>query len=108
MYYECTQGKYLVRRKDFEIKSREYSKMYGYKVKPNQRIYKGFSGCGDCHVRQDRLKSEAKKSDFKRLRVDTHLDIYRLNTLENIKSDKGKIIRINSSIQTQGSTQCSQ
>ncbi len=101
--YECTQGKYLVRRKDLEIRDREYSKTQGYKVRPNQRIYQGFTGCIECPVREGCMKSTAKRGDFKRLKVDTQLDIYRLNTLTNIESDKGKMIRVNRSIQAEGS-----
>lgn len=101
--YECTQGRYLVRRKDIESRSQEYSKQHGYTVKPNQRIYQGFSGCIDCPIREACMKSIAKKSSFKKLRVDTQLDIYRLNTLKNIESNKGKMIRVNRSIQAEGS-----
>jgi hypothetical protein len=101
--YECTQGRYLVRRKDIEIRNREYSKIHGYKIKPNQRIYQGFTGCIECPVREGCMKSTAKRADFKRLKVDTQLDIYRLNTLANIESDKGKMIRVNRSIQAEGS-----
>ena len=101
--YECTMGRLLIRRKDLEKQGRESSLKRGYKPKPNQRIYQSFIGCLDCPVRQQCMKSTAKKFDYKKLKVDTQLDMYRSNTLRNIESIQGKIIRVNRSIQAEGS-----
>lgn len=101
--YECSQGKYLIRRSDIEKRNSEYSIKHGYKTKPNQRVYKGFSGCIDCSVRESCMRAASKKYDFKTLKVDSQLDLYRKKTLENIESDEGKMIRVNRSIQAEGS-----
>jgi transposase len=101
--YECTQGKYIIRRKDLEEKRASNSRKRGYKPKTEQRIYKSFSGCTTCPIRNACMKSSAKRNDFKMMYVDTQLDIYRIETKKNIESDEGKIIRVNRSIQAEGS-----
>ena len=101
--YECTQGKYISRRKDLEERRSKNSRKKGYIPKLEQRIYQSFSGCKTCPVREACMKTSANKFDFKKLFVDTQLDIYRINTKKNIESDEGKIIRVNRSIQAEGS-----
>jgi len=49
------------------------------------------------------MKASATKHEFKTLRVDTQLDIYKANAKNNIESDKGKLIRLNRSIQAEES-----
>jgi transposase len=90
--YECTQGKYFSRRIDIEKRNSEYSIKHGCKTKPNQRIYRAFSGCLDCHVREDCMRAASKKYDFRTLRVDSELDRYRAQTTKNIESIEGKLI----------------
>jgi hypothetical protein len=66
--YECTQGKYHSKRIDIEKRNFEYSIKHGYKTKPNQKVYKGFSGCIDCPIREGCMRSASKKYDFKTLK----------------------------------------
>ena len=101
--YECTQGRYLSRRVDLEEKRNETIINRGNVPKPEQRIYQSFTGCKTCPVREECMKSAATRYDFKTLRVDTQLDIYRENAKNNIESDKGKLLRLNRSIQAEGS-----
>lgn len=101
--YECTQGKYISRRKDLEEKRNKNSREKGYIPKTEQRIYQAFSGCPVCPIRESCMKSTANKFDFKYIKVDSQLDIYRFNTKKNIESNEGKLIRVNRSIQAEGS-----
>lgn len=101
--YECTQGRYLSRRVDLEEERNKNIIKRGNIPKLEQRIYQAFTGCKTCPLRKECMKSAATKYNFKTLRVDTQLDIYRANAKENIESDKGKLLRLNRSIQAEGS-----
>ena len=101
--YECTRGHLITRREDLEEKRNESIIRRGNIPKLEQRIYQASTSCKTCPVRKNCMKTSASKYEFKTLRVDTQLDIYRANAKNNIESDKGKLIRLNRSIQAEGS-----
>ena len=97
--YYCSQGKCLE-----AVGSRERKTASGYVS--DKTIYK-CSDCADCPVKSQCIKGNNWKipesERFKTIEVSRKFENYRTESLERITSDLGILLRINRSIQAEGS-----
>ena len=76
-----------------------------YRVDENDKgqVYEARRGCKSCPLRKKCMLSQAAKRDYKRLTIDIEAEKYRRRGEALITSDDGIEIRINRSIQAEGS-----
>ena len=67
------------------------------------QVYEARRGCKSCPLRKQCMLSQAAKHDYKRLTIDIEAERYRRKSEALITSDEGIEIRINRSIQAEGS-----
>ena len=67
------------------------------------QVYEARRGCRSCPLRKQCMLSQAAKHDYKRLTIDIEAERYRRKSEALITSDEGIEIRINRSIQAEGS-----
>ena len=67
------------------------------------QVYEARRGCKSCPLRKQCMLSQAKRYDYKRLTIDIEAEKHRRKSEAMITSDEGIEIRINRSIQAEGS-----
>ena len=72
-------------------------------LKDGRSVYVCRRGCKSCPLRKQCMLSQAAKHDYKRLAIDIEAERYRRKSEALITSDEGIEIRINRSIQAEGS-----
>ena len=78
-------------------------KLYHVYDTANGQVYEARRGCKSCPLRKQCMLSQAAKHDYKRLTIDIEAEKYRRKSEGLITSDEGIEIRINRSIQAEGS-----
>ena len=78
-------------------------KLYHVHDTSKGQVYEARRGCRSCPLRKQCMLSQAAKHDYKRLTIDIEAERYRRKSEALITSDEGIEIRINRSIQAEGS-----
>ena len=78
-------------------------KLYHVEDTAKGQVYEARRGCKSCPLRKQCMLSQAAKHDYKRLTIDIEAEKYRRKSETLITSDEGIEIRINRSIQAEGS-----
>ena len=78
-------------------------KLYHVHDTSRGQVYEARRGCKSCPLRKQCMLSTADKYDYKRLAIDIEAERYRRKSEALITSDEGIEIRINRSIQAEGS-----
>lgn len=66
-------------------------------------VYQAKRGCVGCRLRSSCMKSQASRSQFKQIQYHPEAEAFRLQALQNITNGKGVELRVNRSIQAEGS-----
>ena len=78
-------------------------RLYHVQDTPKGQVYEARRGCRSCPLRKQCMLSQAAKNDYKRLTIDIEAERYRRKSEALMTSDEGIEIRINRSIQAEGS-----
>ena len=92
----------------YDDRNDTFSCMRGHKIyrigdTPKGQVYEARIGCKSCPLRKQCMLSAAEKHGYKRLTIDIEAERYRRRSEALITSDEGIEIRINRSIQAEGS-----
>lgn len=91
--FVCTEGKKLL-----NVYTKKSRNQYHYQIETN--IYRCKRGCKSCRSRSKCMKRS--KAEYKQVQVNHSLRKYHETAYKLIRSDKGKEIRVNRSIQAEG------